>query len=111
MNINRVMLLGTLAHDPSVTFTEKGSQSALCSLLVQETGSDGQTYKLFVPLVAYGHSAATLGDCSQGDTVLIEGRLMWHKQAKDSDRPAGLAVFVQNVEAERVPNMAAVSEN
>jgi single-stranded DNA-binding protein len=112
MHINKVILCGTLAGAPSVLFTEKGTQSALCSLRVQEIGSDGTQYKLFVPLVAYGRSAATLGDLSQGDTVLIEGRLMWLKQAKDSDRPAGLAVFVQSVEVERVPALTAVgSEN
>lgn len=111
MNVNRCILLGCLAGDPSVLFTERGTQSALCSLLVQETGTDGQTYKLFVPLVAYCRSAATLGDCSQGDSVLIERRLMWRKQQKDSDRPSGLAVFVQSVEVERGPDLALASEN
>jgi single-stranded DNA-binding protein len=67
MLINEVLLLGTIAREPEVSFSDNGAQIARTALCLTEE-RDSQTYKTFVPVEAWGKSAETLGDLSRGAT-------------------------------------------
>jgi single-stranded DNA-binding protein len=108
VHINRVLLLGTLASDPAVSFAAGGSQQVTFTIMVTKHGQADHVFRTFIPCQAYGRSAEKIGDLQKGDVVMVEGEISWRKAT--DDKPAGLAVFVQSVEVERVPALA-VSAN
>jgi single-stranded DNA-binding protein len=107
MHSNRVLLYGTLANDPSVVFTERGTQQASFALLLEEPGQGEQVFRTYIPCQAYGKSVERVGELSQGATVLVDGKLSWRAGSKDGTKPGRLEVFAQSVEGERAASMAA----
>jgi|SoiMetStandDraft_2_1073263.scaffolds.fasta_scaffold128623_3 hypothetical protein len=77
------------------------------SLKVPQTSPTGQTFKLYVPIEAYGQAAEQARDLSPDDAVLVEGRLTWQSDVtKDGTKKSGLAVLARAV---RVMQAAEVS--
>lgn len=78
--MNSVALVGRLARDPSVRF-EGEHQTTTWTLLVEEPGRDGTTFRLYVPCIAWGKAAETAGVLSADDLVAVVGKLCWRKSA------------------------------
>ena len=96
--INEVLLLGTIARDPEVSFSDSGTPVARTTLCLAEE-REGQTYTTFVPLEGFGKSAETLGELSPGALVLIKGKLRWKGLGmKDGKKVGQLEVFCWSVQ-------------
>jgi single-stranded DNA-binding protein len=110
MYVNKVILCGELAGDPTVAFiSDRGTQQTTFTLLTVKIFNE-RMFRTYTPCVAYGKQAEKLGELSKGDTVLVDGELSWQAGNKDGKKPGRLEVFCTNVEVMRVPAMA-VSEN
>jgi single-stranded DNA-binding protein len=89
--INSVFLLGTIASEIEVPFSDKEHQavSAVCVC--------GKRVRMTVPIapmvprVAWGKAAEVLGDLAEGDTLVVEGKLRWVKRGKSGVLEYGLA--------------------
>lgn len=64
-------------------------------LRCEEVSASGSTFKLYVPLEAWGKSAEALGALRAGTVVAIQGKLCWRK-GKEGEK-GGLAVLVGKV--------------
>lgn len=71
--MNHVTLLGRLASDPEVRYTNSGKAVASFSLAVSRRGSEAAD---FIPVVAWEKLAEIIGNnLAKGRRALIEGRL------------------------------------
>lgn len=71
--MNNVTLLGRLAQDPEVRYTQSGKAVASFSLAVSRGRSDATD---FIPIVAWEKLAEIIGNnLSKGRRILIEGRI------------------------------------
>ena len=98
VSVNEVLLCGTIARDPEVSFSDNGTQVARTTLCLAEE-RDGHTYNTFVPLEAYHKSAESLGALQHGTLVLIKGKLRWKGLGlKDGRKDGRLEVFCWSVQ-------------
>ena len=97
--LNYVTLTGFVDRMPSVKFeAERGAQTTMLTLRVEETGKDGATFKGYVFIECYGRVAETAGDMNAGDLVGIEGRLKWRSYIdRDGQKKGTLAVLARQV--------------
>lgn len=71
--MNHVTLMGRLANDPEVRYTQSGKAVASFSLAVNRRGSETAD---FIPVVAWEKLAEIIGNnLSKGRRALIEGRI------------------------------------
>ena len=75
--MNRVILLGRLAQDPEVRYTQSGKAVASFSLAVSRYGGSAQNDTTdFIPIVAWEKLAEICGNnLSKGRRILLEGRI------------------------------------
>ncbi|HWR07774.1 single-stranded DNA-binding protein [Sporomusa sp.] len=74
--MNKVILVGRLAQDPEVRYTQSGKAVASFSLAVNRFGGQGQNTADFIPIVAWEKLAETCGNnLTKGQRCLVEGRL------------------------------------
>lgn len=77
--LNKVMLIGRLASEPEVRFTQNGAQTANFRLAVDRNFKQGEEWKkdtLFVRVVVWSLLAKKVADnFKKGNLVYIEGRL------------------------------------
>jgi single-stranded DNA-binding protein len=111
VQLNEVLLVGQLARDPQV-LTAETTSVRLC--LVEQR--DGQTYKTFVTVEAYGKSSQVLRTLHEGDPVLVKGKLKWSRTAGDSSQQGALCVATWNLQSLQstlgvLPDEAAVRQN
>lgn len=98
-SLNVVALTGTLERDPAMRCDE-GSAAPRCSatLRCDEVSASGSTFKLYVPLEAWGKTAEALGELHAGALVAIQGKLCWRKHTtKQGEEKGGLAVLLGKV--------------
>jgi len=98
--MNKVILVGRLAQDPEVRYTQNGKAVASFSLAVNRFGGQGQNEADFVPIVAWEKLAETCGNnLTKGQRVLIEGRLQIRSyETKDGQKRRIAEVIAQNME-------------
>lgn len=97
--MNRIILLGRLAKDPEVRYTQSGKSVCQFSIAVDRpfTGQDGQKEADFFNVVIWGKQAETAGNyLSKGQRVLVEGRVQNRSYEKD-----GTKHYLTEVIAER----------
>jgi hypothetical protein len=72
--MNSVNLVGTLAGEPR---PQGDTQTPCCTarLCIEEVGKEGQTYRLYVPVEAWGQAAITIGPLQEGTPMAISGKL------------------------------------
>lgn len=102
MNVNKVMLLGTLTRDPAI---RAAGQSQLCEFGLainrkwKSSGGESKEEVCFVDIKAWGKTAETLNQYLQkGSKVFIEGRLCfetWEDKTTHAKR-AKHTVVVEN---------------
>ena len=100
--MNKVILVGRLARDPEVRYTQTGKAVASFSLAVSRRfsrTSDQQNTADFIPVVAWEKLAEICGNnLIKGSQVLVEGRM----QVRNYDAQDGTKRYVTEVIADEV---------
>jgi single-stranded DNA-binding protein len=102
LTINEVFLFGSLARDPQLL----GESTVAARLCVTEAGPNGQTYRTFIPLEAWGKAAESLRPLCQGQSVLIRGKLKWRAGERDGQKGGELVVLVWSLQVEQPASTA-----
>jgi single stranded DNA-binding protein len=78
--LNKVIVAGQIeAPGPKLTYAAAGTPECRFTLRLDESGKDGQTFKLFLPILIYSTHAEWVAEhVSAGDLVLIDGKLRYH---------------------------------
>ena len=99
--MNKVILVGRLARDPEVRYTQSGKATASFALAVNRFGGGGQNNTAdFIPIVAWEKLAEICGNnISKGSQVLVEGRMQIRSyEGKDGQKRYITEVVAQSVE-------------
>ena len=99
--MNKVILVGRLAQDPEVRYTQSGKAVASFTLAVNRFGGgQGQNNADFIPVVAWEKLAETCGNnLTKGQRVLVEGRLQIRSyEANDGQKRRIAEVVAQTIE-------------
>ncbi len=103
--MNKVILVGRLARDPEVRYTQAGKAVASFSLAVSRRfsrTSDQQNTADFIPIVAWEKLAEICGNnLVKGSQVLVEGRM----QVRNYDAQDGSKRYVTEVVAQDIEFM------
>ncbi|MGL5271714.1 MAG: single-stranded DNA-binding protein [Selenomonadaceae bacterium] len=103
--MNKVILVGRLARDPEVRYTQTGKAVASFSLAVSRRfsrTSDQQNTADFIPVVAWEKLAEICGNnLIKGSQVLVEGRM----QVRNYDAQDGSKRYVTEVVAQDIEFM------
>lgn len=103
-DLNHVTLTGVLEKAPFVRTADSGLPWLSFSVKVSESRSLGETFKLFVPVEAYGTVADQTQDLSAGDSMLVAGKLKWSTYTtKSGEKKSSLAVLARLVKVLQPP--------
>ena len=96
--MNKAILVGRLAQDPEVRYTQSGKAVASFNLAVNRYGQKESAD--FIPIVAWEKLAEIIGNnLKKGSQVLIEGRMQVRSyETQDGQKRRVTEVIVQNVE-------------
>jgi single-strand DNA-binding protein len=98
--MNKVILVGRLAQDPEVRYTQSGKAVASFTIAVNRFSAGGQKEADFIPVVAWEKLAETCGNnLTKGQRVLVEGRLQIRSyETNDGQKRRVAEVIAQNIE-------------
>lgn len=98
--MNKVILVGRLAQDPEVKYTQSGKAVATFSLAVSRRVGQGQEAVDFIQIVCWEKLAEICGNnLNKGRRILVEGRLQIRSyEAQDGTKRRVTEVVAQNVE-------------
>ena len=99
--MNKVILVGRLAQDPEVRYTQSGKAVASFNLAVNRFGGgQGQNNADFIPIVAWEKVAETCGNnLNKGQRVLVDGRLQIRSyETTDGQKRRVAEVVAQSIE-------------
>ena len=98
--MNKVILVGRLAQDPEVKYTQSGKAVSTFSLAVSRRVGQGQESTDFIPIVAWEKLAEIIGNnLTKGRRILVEGRLQIRSyEAQDGQKRRVAEVIAQNIE-------------
>lgn len=100
--MNQVQLLGNLARDAELRFTQNGKAVATFTVAATNTfiSSDGETKEqtAFINCVAWGKTGEAVGNCKKGERLLVNGRI----QTRSYDTQDGQKRYVTEVVADFV---------
>ena len=103
--MNKVILVGRLARDPEVRYTQAGKAVASFSLAVSRRfsrASDQQNTADFIPIVAWEELAEIVGNhLVKGSQILVDGRM----QVRNYDAQDGSKRYVTEVVAQDIEFM------
>ena len=96
--MNKVILVGRLAQDPEVRYTQSGKAVASFNLAVNRYGQKDSAD--FIPIVAWEKLAEVIGNnLKKGSQVLVEGRMqVCSYETQEGQKRRVTEVIVQNVE-------------
>lgn len=97
--MNKVILVGRLANDPEVRYTQAGKAVANFNIAVDNGYGDNKRTD-FIPVVAWEKLAEIVGNnLSKGRKVLVEGRLQIRSyETADGQKRRVAEVVAQNAE-------------
>ena len=100
--MNKVILVGRLAQDPDVRYTQGGKAVASFNLAVNRFGGGSAQKESadFIPIVVWEKLAEICGNnISKGSKILVEGRLQIRSyEAQDGQKKRITEVVAQSVE-------------
>ena len=103
--MNKVILIGRLARDPEIRYTQSGKAVASFSLAVSRrvrNPQDGQQTADFIPIVAWEKLAEICGNnLIKGSQIMVEGRM----QVRNYDAQDGSKRYVTEVVAQDIEFM------
>lgn len=96
--MNSVQLLGNLARDPEVRYTQSGRAVATFTIAASNTYIDSATNETkeqtaFINCVAWGKNGEAVGNCKKGERLLVNGRI----QTRSYDTQDGQKRYVTEV--------------
>ena len=96
--MNKVILVGRLAQEPEVRYTQSGKAVASFNLAVNRYGQKDSAD--FIPIVAWEKLAEVIGNnLKKGSQVLVEGRMQVRSyETQDGQKRRATEVIVQTVE-------------
>ena len=96
--MNKVILVGRLAQDPEVRYTQSGKAVASFNLAVNRYGQKDSAD--FIPIVAWEKLAEVIGNnLKKGGQVLVEGRMQVRSyETQEGQKRRVTEVIVQNLE-------------
>ena len=96
--MNKVILVGRLAQDPEVRYTQSGKAVASFNLAVNRYGQKDSAD--FIPIVAWEKLAEVIGNnLKKGSQVLVEGRMQVRSyETQDGQKRYVTEVIAQNIE-------------
>jgi single-stranded DNA-binding protein len=87
--MNRCVVSGQVSESGlTLVYTEAGKPQATFTLICEEPGREGGTYKTFIPVLVVGPQAEAMAErLEPGDVVLLEGKLAYCAgKTKDSGK-------------------------
>lgn len=97
--MNKVILVGRLARDPEVRYTQSGKATATFSLAVSRFAGGQNNTTDFIPIVAWEKLAEICGNnLIKGSQILVEGRM----QVRNYDAQDGTKRYVTEVVAQNI---------
>lgn len=98
--MNRVILMGRLVKDPTITTAQSGTQIARYTLAVERRfKKDGDQTADFIGCVAFGKSAEFAEKyLHKGTKIALEGRIQTGSYEKDGQRIYTTDIVVENQE-------------
>lgn len=101
--MNSVQLLGNLARDAELRFTQSGKAVATFTVAATNTYVDSTTNETkeqtaFVNCVAWGKTGEAVGSCKKGERLLVNGRI----QTRSYEDSNGQKKYVTEVVADFV---------
>lgn len=98
--MNKVILVGRLARDPEVRYTQTGKANATFSLAVSRFSGGQNNTTDFIPIVAWEKLAEICGNnLIKGSQILVEGRMQIRNyEAQDGTKRYVTEVVAQNIE-------------
>lgn len=101
--MNSVQLLGNLARDAELRFTQSGKAVATFTVAATNTYIDSTTNETkeqtaFINCVAWGKTGEAVGNCKKGDRLLVNGRI----QTRSYEDSNGQKKYVTEVVADFV---------
>lgn len=101
--MNKVILVGRLARDPDVRYTQSGKATASFALAVNRRVGQGKEQQAdFIPIVAWEKLAEICGNnLIKGSQILVEGRM----QVRNYDAQDGTKRYVTEVVAQHIEFM------
>ena len=96
--MNKAILVGRLAQDPEVRYTQSGKAVASFNLAVNRYGQKDSAD--FIPIVAWEKLAEVIGNnLKKGAQVLVEGRMQVRSyETQEGQKRRITEVIVQNIE-------------
>lgn len=80
MNLNKVMIIGHLGHDPELNTTTSGTAVANLSVATSYKPKDGEQRTEWHRVTCFGKTAENCGEyLAKGSLVYVEGRLQTRK--------------------------------
>lgn len=98
--MNKAILVGRLARDPEVKYTQSGKCVATFTIAVNRYAGNGENTADFIPVVVWEKLAEIVGNhLTKGSKVLVEGRIQVRSyEAKDGGKRYVTEIIAQNIE-------------
>lgn len=98
--MNKAILVGNLARDPEVRYTQSGKAVASFTIAINRHTGNGENTADFIPVVVWDKLAEICGNnLIKGRKVLVEGRIQVRNyEGKDGVKRYVTEVIAQNVE-------------
>ena len=98
--LNQVILVGRLAHNPELQFTETGKKRSIVTLAVPRNfkNTNGEYDTDFLDCVLWtGIAENTAEYCKTGDIIGVKGRLQTDSYEKDGNKMKSLSVVAEKI--------------
>ena len=97
MNLNKVMIGGTLVRDPDLKYTSGGTAVTKITLAINRKVKDNEEVA-FVNVVLWAKRAELVAkELSKGKQLVVEGRLKTNSWEKDGVKKSVLDVIAENI--------------
>ena len=98
--MNSVCLSGRVSdYGPKISWTEGGKPQTTFTLVVEEPGREGSTFKTFVPIKVVGAQAESCAETlDAGALIAVNGKLQYSKTGGKEAKEGKLTVVTYGVE-------------
>lgn len=114
--MNTVQILGNLARDPEVRYTQSGRAVATFTVAASNTYIDSATNETkeqtaFINCVAWGKLAESIGNLRKGNRAFVEGRLQTRSYETQDGQKRYVTEVVANFVGTSLTNDETTSSN
>lgn len=97
--LNHVELLGRLAQDPEIRYTQNGTAVASFDLAVSVYSKEQNVPPDYIPIVCWGKKAEFVDQyLEKGRQIVVEGRIKTHKYTdKEGKNRKSVDVYASNI--------------